>query len=223
MRKVPLLCLLLAGPAQAQTFDVEQFDQLFRPRLKLDARYQPQGAFRDTTGSFSNVEGSAAITFPIHSRFRAGLRPDTNATGLDELLNNSVRVEASQLLGSVRFGARQVEVGFDDVPIRQLYSVSAGLTGMKLSRKMRVLFWSANVNMNEEDATFESTVPRFNGIIGQLHVKGLRRIFFYGLGIAFSDRLTLPLPFVGGTVPLGGDWSFQYVLPAQVAVGFAPR
>ncbi|MEO8587859.1 MAG: hypothetical protein ABI432_00680 [Flavobacteriales bacterium] len=222
MRKLSFLGLLVVAPSLAQTFDVEQIDQLFRPRLRVDLHYQPESAFRDTTGFFSELDGSAAVTFPIHSRFDVSLGLDTNARSLGELVTNSVRIEASQLLGSFRFGARQVETGFDTVPTRQLYSASVGLMGMKLTKKKRVLFWSANVNVSEEDASLDGAVPRFNGTIGKMHVKGVRRTFFYGLGIAFSDKLTLPMPFIGGTAPLGGDWSFQYVLPAQLAVGFAP-
>lgn len=213
----------IASLASAQTFDVEQFEQIFRPRIKLDARYQPQTAFRDTSDFFSNTEGSAVCTFPIHSRFEAGLRLDTNARSLGELLKNSVQVKASQLLGNVRLGARQVELGFDSIPTRQLYSASAGMMGLKLTKKYRILFWSANVNVSEEEESLDGTVPRFNGIIGQMHMKGLRRNFFYGLAIAVSDRLTLPLPFFGGIAPLGKDWSFQYLLPVQIAVGFKPQ
>jgi hypothetical protein len=120
-------------------------------------------------------------------------------------------------------GARRPQLGFDGSATRQLYSVSAGMLGVKLTKKYRVLFWSANVNVSEEDATFDRAVPRLSGVIGRSHVKGLRRQFFYGLALAYADRLTLPVPFVGGSAPLGDDWSFQYLLPVQVAVGFKPQ
>ncbi len=218
-----LLAATFVVPSFAQTFDVEQFDQLFRPRVRLDLRHQPENAFRDTSDHFSTSEGAAVFTFPIRSRFDVGVKLDGNANSFGDLVNNSVRVRASEVLGTVRFGARQVELGFDSVPTRQLYSANMGLIGMKLTKMYRVLFWSANVYVSEEDATIDQAVPRFNGTIGQMHMKGLRRNFFYGLAIAVSDRLTLPVPFIGGIAPLGSKWSFQYVIPAQLAIGFSPR
>lgn len=225
-RRCALLLVLSCNWAflsNAQTFDIEQFEQVFRPRLRFDARYQPEARFRDTTGRLSNLEGTAVLTFPIASRFHVGFKPDTAARGLKELLKNSLRVEASQLLGSVRMGARQLQLGFDSIGTRQLYSASAGLMGIKLTRKYRVLFWSANVNASEEDRTLDDLVPRFNGVIGKLRVNGLRKQFFYGLALSYTDRLVLPVPFLGGTAPLGGDWTFHYALPVQLAVGLRPK
>lgn len=222
LRLLPVMAVFTLTAVHGQSFDIEQFEQVFRPRIKLDLRHQPQSGFQDTTDLFGITEGNAVFTFPIHSRFDIGLKLDTSARDLDQFLKSSVRIKASQLLGTARFGARQVELGFDSIPTRQLYAGSIGVMGVKLTKEYRVLYWSANVNLSEEDETFDEAVPRFSGVIGQMHIKGLRRTFFYGLGIAFSDKLTLPVPFIGGNMPLGGDWSFQYLLPAQVAVGFEP-
>lgn len=220
---LPLFALGAWVPCGAQTFDLDQFEQAFRPRLRVDARYQPESAFADTTGRFSNAEGSAVLTFPIVSRFQAGFKLDTAARGLKELLKNSIRIEASQLLGSVRVGARQLQLGFDSLAQRQLYTASAGLMGIKLTRKYRLLFWSANVNVSEENRTVDDWVPRFNGIIGKAHVQGLRKQFYYGLALSYTDRLVLPVPFIGGTAPLGGDWTLQYTLPVQLGIGYRPK
>lgn len=218
-----VMALHSCAGAAAQSFDLEQFEQVFRPRLRVEARYQPESGFRDTTGGFSNGEGTAVLTFPLTSRFKVGFELDTTARGPGEMLANSVRIEARQLLGSVRAGARQVRIGFDSVQVRDLYSASAGLMGVHLTRKRRVLFWSANVNVSEEVRTLDSAVPRFNGVVGKWHLKGLRKQFYYGLAFSYADRLVLPIPFIGGVAPLGGDWSFQYMLPAQVGIGYRPK
>ena len=222
MRSICVLLLhgLTVCASHAQTFDLEQFEQVFRPRLRIDGRFQPESAFRDTAGGFSNAEGTAVLTFPIASRFKAGFELDTAARGLREVLTNSVRVEARQLLGSVRLGARQVQIGFDSTRVRNLYTASAGLMGIHLTRKLRVLFWSANVNISEEDHTMEEAVPRFTGLVGKMKVKGLRRQFFYGLAASFTDGLSLPVPFIGGSAPMGKKWSFNYVLPLQASFGW---
>ncbi|MFN3875861.1 MAG: hypothetical protein ACK4L7_08125 [Flavobacteriales bacterium] len=218
-----MACALLSGGIAAQTFDLEQLEQVFRPRLRLDARYQAEAAFMDTTGRLGLVEGVAAATFPVRSRFGVGLRPDTAAQGLKELLANSIRVEASQLLVSARFGTRSMRLGFEGPGGRRLHTASAGLLGVRLTRRCRVLFWSANANASEEERTLGAAVPRFNSMVGKLRVRGLRRQFFYGMALSLTDGLVLPMPFLGGTAPLGGNWSFNYVLPAQVYVGYRPK
>ncbi len=166
-----------ASLVRAQTFDLEQFEQIFRPRLRLEGRYMPETAFRDTSGHFGSTDGTAVITFPIRSHFDVGMKLDTSARGLGDLLKKSIRVQASQVLGNVRLGARQVELGFDSAATRNLYSASLGMLGVKLTRTYRVLFWSANVNVSEEDATFDRAALRCNAVIGQLHGNGLRRQF----------------------------------------------
>lgn len=223
IRSAVVTACLVSVSATAQTFDIEQFEQVFRPRVRLDVRQQFPSAFSDTTGNLGNTESTAVFTFPIRSRFEVGFKLDTAARGLGDLFKKSLQVRASQLLGSIRYGARQLELGFDSLPTRQLHTGSIGIMGIKLTKKKRVLFWSANVNVSEEDATFDEATPRFNGVIGQLHLKGLRRTFFYGVGLSYSDQLALPVPFIGGSAPIGNHWSFQYLLPAQVAVGFAPQ
>lgn len=218
--------LLLIGSCHllhAQTFDVEQFDQVFRPRLRYDMRYQPPTNFRDTAASFSNMEETAVLTFPIRSKFDVSAGVDLTAKNLGDLLKNAVRVHASQLLGSVRFGARQLDPGVARGGDRQLFTASAGMLGISLTRKFRLRFWSANVNLSEEDRTFSSAVPRVNGLIGWLHLKGVKRYHFYGIAASYSDGLGFPLPFYGGMAPIGGDWSIQYLLPAQVSFAWRPE
>lgn len=207
----------------AQAFDIEQFPQLFRPQLKVDLRHQPETAFRDTTGTFTSTEGAGVFTFPLHSRFELGIKLDTAARGISDLLKNSVRIKASQVVGSVRFGVRDQSLGFDVDPSRQVYTAAIGATGLKLTRRYRVLFWSTTAYVSEETATMDDLVPRFNAVLGRMKVKGVRRQFFYGLALGYSDQLVLPVPFLGGNAPLGRKWSFQYTLPAQLAIGYKPR
>jgi hypothetical protein len=74
--------------------------------------------------------------------------------------------------------------------------------------------------VSEEDRTMDRVVPRFGGVIGKMKVKGLRRQFFYGLAASFSDGFALPVPFIGGSAPIGDRWSFNYVLPLQASFGW---
>ena len=206
-----------ASATWAQSFDLEQFDQLFRPRLRLDARYTPGVAFSDTPGSFEDRNATGVFTIPLWKKWTVGA--EVNLFDLDpvDLLKNSVRVRASQVMTNVRYSGRELRIGED---MRTLHSGSVGMLGISLTRKYRILFWSMNANVSEEASTMDRAVPRFNGVIGKMHVKGLRRQVFYGLVVSVSDGLNLPLPFVGGTAPIGDRWSFQYILPLQLGVGY---
>ncbi|HRF81705.1 MAG TPA: hypothetical protein PL070_16630 [Flavobacteriales bacterium] len=217
----PLLLTIVLGmafgTAHAQTFDLEQFDQLFRPRLRLDARYTPGVAFSEQPGSFEDRNATGVFTIPLWKKWTAGV--ELNLFDLDpvSVLKNSVRVRASQVMANVRYSGRELRIGDD---VRTLHSGSIGALGISLTKKYRILFWSVNANVSEEAKTLDRAVPRFNGIIGKMQVKGLRRQLFYGVALTVSDGLNLPVPFVGGNEPIGDRWSFQYILPLQLGVGY---
>ena len=204
----------------AQTFDLDQFDQLFRPRLRLEGGWLPQVGLDKGSGTYEDRSANVVFTFPIHSTFNVNAKLDLTAENIGELLKNGVRVRASQVMGNVRYGTRQVL--FDEVlgETRTLHTASIGALGVSLTKKYRILFWSLNVNVSEEDRTFDRAVPRFGGVIGKMKVKGLRRQFFYGLAASYTDGLTLPVPFIGGSAPIGKKWSFNYVLPLQASFGW---
>lgn len=214
-----LAAVTCAASLSAQSFDLEQFDQLFRPRLRLDARWTPAVAFSDGLGIFEDRNATGVFTFPVRMKWTAGVELDLTGDNLKEVLQNSVRVRASQVMANVRFSTRELRIGED---VRTLHSASLGGSGISLTKKYRVLFWSLNVNVSEEENTFDRAVPRFSGVIGKMRIKGLRRQLFYGAAVTVSDGLNFPVPFVGGVEPIGDRWSFQYMLPFQLAVGYKP-
>lgn len=212
----------LTCTVHAQTFDLDQFDQLFRPRLRLEGRWLPETAVRKDLGHYEDRSALAVMTFPIHSTFNVNAKLDLTAENIGELLKNGLRVRASQVMGNLRYGTRELVFNEALEKPRLLHTASAGALGVSLTKKFRILFWSLNVNVSEEDRTFDRAVPRFGGVIGKMKVKGLRRQFFYGLAASYSDGLALPVPFVGGTAPIGSKWSFNYVLPLQISLGWKP-
>lgn len=207
----------MATATHAQSFDLEQFDQLFRPRLRLDARYTPGVAFSDSPGSFEDRNATGVFTIPIWKKWTAGVELSLFDLDPVHLLKNSVRVRASQVMANVRYTGRELRIGDD---VRTVHSGSIGALGISLTKKYRILFWSVNANVSEEASTLDRAVPRFNGIIGKMQVKGLRRQLFYGVAVTVSDGLNVPVPFVGGTAPIGDRGSFQYILPLQLGFGY---
>jgi hypothetical protein len=224
VRRVFLLFFLALGSfhSYSQNFEVDQIEQFFRPRVRVDSRYTFDSPFADTSGRYNNKETSAIFTFPIKTKISADAKLDLSSLKLKDILKNSVRFKASQLLGLVRMNGRQAYLGFDSLPQKNMAGATIGLLGLRLTKKYRVMFWSAGLNVSEQDRTFTQAAPRATGLIGQLHLRGIRRNFFYGAAVAYSDRLLLPIPFFGGSEPIGKNFIFNYTLPAQVNLQYRP-
>jgi hypothetical protein len=208
--------LFFVFSSSAQTFEVEQVEQLFRPRLKVDTRYISDSKFKDTTGTFNQKEANMAFTFPIKTKLGAEINLNTESLKLKDILRNSVKIKASQTLGLLRVNTRQSNFGFDSLPQKDMYNITAGVMGVSLTKKFRVMFYSVNASISEQDKTIDKAVPRATALIGQLHIRGLRKNFFYGIAANYSDGLPIASPFFGGSKPLGKKFIFNYTLPVQV-------
>ncbi|HQV50980.1 MAG: hypothetical protein IPI00_07645 [Flavobacteriales bacterium] len=171
--------------------------------------------------------GAATLTFPIARTFNANVQLDLTSDSWKELLLSGVRVRASQVMGSLKYGYREISITDNTVGLqpdpRSLHTASAGLLGISLTKKFRILFWNVNVNISEENETLNDPAIRFSGLIGKMKVKGLHRQFYYGLVLVHSDGLTLPLPFIGGQTRLAKKLYFNYTLPVQIAILYRPN
>ena len=214
---IPFLLTIFCVKLLAQPFDLEQVEQAYRPRLKLDNRYIFKTSFSDTTGNFSDVYSNAVFTFPIKTKLNADLNLNPDNFSLKNFLSNPVKIKASQTLGSIHFGYRQTELGYDTLLSKKnFYNVSANVMGIKLDQKFRILFYNFGINVYEQAKPQPSFYPRINALIGRVHVKGLVKKYYYGLGLVYSDGLWIPLPFFGGSLPIGKNYSFNFTLPAAV-------
>ncbi|MBA2613630.1 MAG: hypothetical protein H0U95_16830 [Bacteroidetes bacterium] len=210
------LLIVFVALSKAQTFEVEQIEQLFRPRVRVESKYITDARFKDTSGVFNQKEVNSIFTFPIKTKFSADVKLDLQSLKIKDILKNSLRFKASQTLGVLRLTARQINIGFDTLPQKNIMNATAGLMGLRLSKKYRVQFYSATVTIAEQDKTVNNAVPRASALFGQLHLRGLKRNFFYGIAATYSDGLFLPTPFFGGSEPIGKNFVFNYTLPAQV-------
>lgn len=211
-----IILTLLYLNAKSQTFEVDQIEQIFRPRLKVDSKYIFDSKFKDTSGVFNQKEANAVFTFPIKTKFNADIGLDLKNLRLKEVLKNSIRVKASQTLGLIRVNTRAVNIGFDTLPQKNIYNATAGLLGMRLTKKYRVMFYSLNASIAEQDKTIYNPVLRATALIGQLHLRGFKKNFFYGIAAVYSDGLFIPAPFFGGSEPLGKKFILNYTLPVQI-------
>lgn len=209
--------------AAAQSVDIEQIDQIWRPRIKVETRYFVPTSFIDTLGKYSNFEQKGVFTFPIKTKFKADAALDLSDLKLKNIITNSIKtikIEASQIMGSIRFEQRQVKIGFDSVPKKQLYNFSASLFGLKLTKSYKIFFYNISLNHAEENKTINHFALRTNAIAGRFHIKGLRKNFYYGAVISYSDKSFLPVPFFGGAQPLSKKITLNYTLPAYVSLAY---
>ncbi|MDO9001480.1 MAG: hypothetical protein Q7W45_17065 [Bacteroidota bacterium] len=215
-RLICFFIIALFSVSQAQTFEVDQIEQLFRPRIRVESKYILDANFKDTSGVFNQKEINSVFTFPIKTKFKTEVELDLSSLKLKDIINKSVRFKASQTLGVFRLTGRQINIGFDTLPQKNILNATAGLMGLRLSRKYRVQFYSATVTIAEQDKTINNSVPRFSALIGQLHLRGFKRNYFYGIAATYSDGLLIPSPFFGGSEPIGKKFIFNYTLPVQI-------
>jgi hypothetical protein len=208
------------GASFAQTFDIDQATQLIRPRIKTEARYIFDSDFRDTSGKFNSFDQSVSFTFPIKRKFGTDINLNLKSLKIKDIIKNSVRIKAYEVLGTARITSRQLQLGFDSIPSRNLFGFNAGLIGLHLTRKYRIAFYSLNVFLQEDIKTIPTLVPRFSALGGQYHIRGIKKSFYYGAALIYSDGLLIPAPFVGGTENLGGHWYFNYTLPVQLNIQY---
>ncbi|MEI8137120.1 MAG: hypothetical protein WCH21_07345 [Bacteroidota bacterium] len=213
---VYFISFVLTSSIKAQTFEVEQIEQLFRPRIRVESKYINDSKFKDTSGVFNQKEVNSVFTFPIKTKFSADVKLDLSSLKIKDILKNSVRFKVSQTLGVFRLFARQINLGFDTLPQKNILNATVGLMGLRLTKKYRVQFYSATITIAEQDKTINNASPRVSVLFGQLHLRGIRQNFFYGVAATYSDGLLLPAPFFGGSESIGKRFVFNYTLPVQI-------
>lgn len=218
-----LFFIIIGNSCWAQTFELDQVEQIWRPRIKADFRYVAPTKYKDTSNKFSSTEQSLVFTFPIKTKLGAEIKLDLSSLKLKDILKNSISLKVSQVMGSVKFGSKQLQAGIDSIYSRNLYYAYAGVFGLKLTKRFRILFYSINTGINEQDKTLNNPAIRANGVIGKFHIRGLRKNYYYGIGASYSDGLFIPMPFFGGMQPIGNKSTINYTLPAQMYYQYKPN
>lgn len=213
-----LVCILLLGSTRGQYFDLEQVSQLYRPRIVCDAAWNAPSHLADTGTSFSSLRTGFSGSFPLRTKLGVNFSPDFSSLKFKDILKNSVKVKASQLMAGFRIGYGQVTPGFALSPQQNIGYASASILGLHLDSRYRVLFYSIGLGISE--ASLQSTVPMYSGIIGRMHLRSLRKMYFYGIALAGSGGVPIPVPFIGGAFPVARSWSFRVSLPVSMELRY---
>jgi hypothetical protein len=213
----------------SQSFELEQFSQLYRPRLRLDALYQHPIALSNSqlnsNFNYSAQQYQASVSVPIAGKLSVGAELDLTQPSIKDILKNSLQIKAWQLMFNAKLGYRHSTFESNNNQEKKTsdaYLSSIGLSGIKLTKQFKILFYSANINFSEEANALPYYKLRGNTTIGWAKIKGLRKYFIYGFHLNVSDKLVLPIPFIGGRAKLSSNWNFNYVLPIQANIQYKP-
>jgi hypothetical protein len=206
----------------SQSFELEQFAQLYRPRLRLDALYQHPITLKNeklnSKFDYSAQHYQAHVSVPIAGKLSIGAELDFTQPNFKDLIKNSLKIKAWQLMLNARLGYRTSHL--DKLSAggsieSEAYLGSIGLSGVKLTKRFNIMFYSLNVNFAEELKSFKNYQFRGNATLGWAKFKGNLKYFIYGFHFNVSDRLALPIPFIGGRIKLFKRLNLNYVLPVQ--------
>jgi hypothetical protein len=231
MRKISLVFFAFQwyGLLNSQSFELEQFSQLYRPRLRLDALYQNPVALSNSSlnsnFNYSAQQYQASVSVPIAGKLSLGAELDLTQPSIKDLLKKSLQIKAWQLMFNARIGYRRSTFESKYNQERKMsddYLSSVGLSGIKLTKQFKILFYSANINFSEEVNAFPFYKFRGNATLGWAKIKGLRKYFIYGFNLTVSDKLFLPIPFIGGRARINNNWNFNYILPVQANLQYKP-
>lgn len=200
---------------KSQSFELEQVQQIWRPKIKVDFSYIPKVSSPDGNYHYGSTSSSLVYSFPIKTKLGADFNLNLSSLKLKDILKNSLQLKVSQIMGNAKINLRSVTLGEQNKEIKNLINAYAGIFGLKLTKTLKIRFYSINAGLNEDIESIPSFKLRMSGLIGNLRILGLKTNYFYGLTAVWSDGIFIPVPFLGGTFPVGDKLSLNVTLPAQ--------
>jgi hypothetical protein len=207
-----LFLLIIQVSLKSQSFEMDQIQQIWRPKIKADFSFFPSLSSTKNETNYSATSQAFLFTIPVKTKLGAEVNLNLSSFNLKDILKNSISIKASQLLASCKVSSRQVNWANERF---NFYNVYGGIFGLKLSKKFNVTFYSVNAGYSEQDKTLNQIKLRMSGVIGNFKLLGLRKNYYYGVSAIWSDGIFLPLPFFGGTLPVNEKITFSFTLPAQ--------
>jgi hypothetical protein len=209
--------IIFNGNIWCQTFEMDQIQQIWRPKIKADFSFLPPLSNSKNETNYSSTSQSFLFTIPLKTKLGAEVNLNLSSFNIKDILKNSISVKASQVLASCKISSRQVMWGTESI---NLYNVYGGIFGLKLSKKFRIIFYSINAGYSEQDKTLNQLKFRANGVIGRFKLLGLKKNYYYGISAIWSDGLFLPVPFFGGNIPISEKLSISITIPAQAFITY---
>lgn len=213
----------------AQSLSVKDITHFFSPSITLRSETLFSSSLMNTdsikhlntgAGIQANIPLKGKIEFDLNMGKLRNLK-DLKSWNDWKTIKHSIPMDihAYQLFLTLGGGYRQVKVDFDQDPYRLPY-FSGGFMGIHLQKKLRFLFYSANVLVSEDVNTFKQARPFFNALIGQAKLHKFKFLYYYGAFVSVGNKRVLPVPFAGISAGLPGKFRVQVILPLQASVTY---
>lgn len=183
--------------------------RVFTPRALITSEYVLPN--QSDSNPFSLFKNQFNATIPIHSKFQV----DAKMSRMKSLKDwkKVVKVDAHQVLWQLGAGYREVQAfGVQNKVIQ----ASTGLMGVTYTRKLKVLFYVANVGIQESEKTLSQFSVNATGVLGIAKIKKLKHVFLYGLVGTYQFERPFIIPFIGGMIKLSKHAQLTCILPAQL-------
>ena len=209
-----LIVLILVGRfSLAQSIDVDNPSQLYKPRVRTDFKYF--STFKTTYKQMRYASGNTLVTFPIRTKVTSNLLEQIKSGIKLRDLSDKVKIRFSQQMVTARFGYRNMNLGYN--PNHNYYNASLGLFGVRSLAKFNVLFYSFNGNFSENSETLQKMIPGASIYIGNLKIYSLNKYVLYGAYAGYFNKKIFPIPFFGAQIPINKTSNLNFVLPAYVS------
>lgn len=216
-----IFIILIIVCSRAATGQAFIFNQLFRPSLRLNTEYVHD--FSNNKDQLHTGRANINLIIPIKSKLDVKVKWD-NILKIKKWkdIKKVAKIRAHQIFWNFR--PQFTYLNFQpkaptDYPFAQRpqlnYGFSTGVTGVHLLRKMKLLFYSINIGINEDLRSIGKMHPSGNLLLGIAHANKLVFYWYYGIYVSYNNGRVLPAPFIGIQANLTKRLTLNITLPVQ--------
>jgi len=209
--------------AQAQSFNIVDVNQIFRPSINVQLdQTLPQKITDKSEGWLSLTQFKTSALIPVAGDL--GMQVDIDWSRLrkpKEFFKNPqkwVRPKGYQVLINPSFN--YIKPSFSKRPnTGGLVQYDIGALVLHYTKGPGAAFYGLNLGVAENTGFPGKITLRYSLYAGHFKVKNLKTQIFYGAAIVPGPRnLPIPVPFVGLNKKLNKKWRFDMLLPVQIGM-----
>lgn len=207
------------------------FNKFFQPSVRFNAEYAYDLGLNSNHDQISVGRSNMNFVIPIKSKL--GLKMNwmelLKVRKLGDL-RKVARVKAYQIFWNIRPQITTLQYiprtntqtvwPFENKDFHITYGLSTGITGLHALRRLKVLFYSFNISIDEDLNSIRKPHPTFTGVIGVARPLGLFTYLYYGGYLSYSNGSVLPAPFIGIQTKIAKRLWLNITLPVQARLGW---
>ncbi len=213
------LLLCFSNVVEAQSFQILDVNQIFRPSIRLEYdQTLPQKITGTDDGWVTTSRVSTSALIPIAGDIGMSISLDIDKPR--DLLNlkKHIKPKGYQVLlsTSLQYIRPQFSKYNDQANI-----INSNIGALALHYKgLGAMFYMANIGFSEDISFPKKTQVIYSAGIGYMKLVNLRKQVFYGAFFVPINNIPIPIPFFGMNKKINKKWRFTMVLPAQIGVAY---